>query len=88
VRGVLFKPAKWKDQVSAYTGQSPPKTRKLLNKHIIKDFKRGKGNLRDKDFTDFTDSLYATGGNKSINHNKTLVGNVEEVAHNAGVSYK
>jgi hypothetical protein len=35
VEGVLFKPAKWKEQVSVYMGLPPPETRKSVNQHII-----------------------------------------------------
>jgi len=35
VQGVLFKPAKWKEQVSIYMGLPPPETRKSVNQHII-----------------------------------------------------
>ena len=35
VQGVLYKPAKWKEQVSVYMGLPPPETRKSVNQHII-----------------------------------------------------
>ena len=43
VQGVLFKQAKWKEQVSVYMGLPPPETRKSVNQYIIiKGVIRGK----------------------------------------------
>jgi hypothetical protein len=82
---VLFKPAKWKEQVSVYMGLPPPETRKSVNQHIIiKGVIRGKVDLHANNLLN---SQYATGGGTSLNHNTTL-GNVEVALHNAGVPYK
>ena len=35
VQGVLFTPAKWKEQVSIYMGLPTPETRKLVNQNTI-----------------------------------------------------
>ena len=74
VQGVLFKPAKWKEQVSVYMGLPPPETRKSVNQHIIiKGVIRGKVDLHAYNLLN---SHYATGGGTSLNHN-TILGNVE-----------
>ena len=60
VQGVLFKPAKWKEQVSVYMGLPPPETRKSVNQHIIiKGVIRGKVDLHANNLLN---SHYATGG--------------------------
>jgi hypothetical protein len=85
VQGVLFKPAKWKEQVSVYMGLPPPETRKSVNQHIsIKGVIRGKVDLHANNLLN---SHYATGGGTSLNHNTTL-GNVEVGLHDAGVPFK
>jgi hypothetical protein len=85
VQGVLYKPAKWKEQVSVYMGLPPPETRKSVNQHIII-----KGVIRGKvDFhaNNLLNSHYATGRGTSLNHN-TILGNVEVGVHDAGVPFK
>jgi len=85
VQGVLFKPAKWKEQVSVYMGLPPPETRKSVNQHmIIKGVIRGKVDLHANNLLN---SHYATGGGTSLNHN-TILGNVEVGLHDAGVPFK
>jgi len=85
VQGVLFKPAKWKEQVSVYMGLPPPETRKSVNQHIIiKGVIRGKVDLHANNLLN---SHYATGGGTSLNHN-TILGNVEVGLHDAGFPFK
>jgi hypothetical protein len=85
MQGVLFKPAKWKEQASVYMGLPPPETRKSVNQHIIiKGIIRGKVDLHANNLLN---SHYATGGGTSLNHN-TILGNVEVGLHDAGVPFK
>jgi len=85
VQGVLFKPAKWKEQVSTYMGLPTPATRKLVNQNIIiKGAKRGTVDLYANNIFN---TKYATGGGTSRNHNTSL-GLVEDALHTAGVPCK
>ena len=81
VQGVLFKPAKWKEQVSIYMGLPTPETRKLVNQNIIiRGAKRGKVDLYANNIFN---TKYATGGGTTRNHNTSL-GLVEDALHTAG----
>jgi hypothetical protein len=85
VQGVLFKPAKWKEQINDYMGLPPPETRKSVNQHIIiKGVIRRKVNMHANNLLN---SHYATGGGTSLNHS-TILGNVEVGSHDAGVPFK
>ena len=85
MQGVLFKPAKWKEQVSVYMELSPPETRRSVNQHIItKGVIRGNVDLHA---SNLLNSHYATGGGTSLNHN-TILGNVKVGFHDAGVPFK
>jgi len=70
VQGVLFKPAKWKEQVSNYMGLPTPETHKIMNQAIIiEGAKRGAVDLYTNNIFN---TKYATGGGTSRSHNIPL----------------
>ena len=89
VQGVLFKPAKWKEQVSVYMGLPPTSSGNSQvcepAYHHQRRYQR-KSRLACQQLTEFS-LRHWWRDSTSLNHN-TILGNVEVGLHDAGVPFK